>query len=176
MSKLGGKADPVQAWNVLDLVNYWILHAETKAATILAGAGLVGGLLYSLVTSQKHKTLAFEIVSVVCCVLVFAAVMAAAASLLPRLSIKAEATSRIYFMEIARRYHKDRGPASYANELSDLISDRDELARDIAGQIWANAHVASQKFRWNSRGLVFIILAVVGLGAVAVIASVQGPT
>ena len=80
--------DPDQAWKALSLVNDWIRHAEAKATATLAAAGVTGGVLYNLVHSQTHLTLALDIVATINALMIIASAGSAVMALIPRLTIR----------------------------------------------------------------------------------------
>jgi hypothetical protein len=158
---------------VLAFVNGLIQHAEAKAATTLAASGVIGGVLYNLAENERHRSVAFSTSTITCGTFAVTAAGSAALALIPRLGTREEPTSLIYFYHIARKYAKAFGSARYVEELRALSENSDELLREIAAQIWANAHVARQKYRWSSRALVALLLAILALAAAAIAASVQ---
>ncbi len=165
--------DPEQAWKALTLVTDWVKHAESKAAATLAAAGVIGGVLYGLVKDQRHPSGALDAASVICGLLSLAAALFAGLSLVPRVWSTKEPTSALYFHHIARRHARATGSASYSASLRNLIADDEQLINEIADQIWANAHIARDKFRWGNLGLLTILLSVIALAATALIASIQ---
>lgn len=80
--------EPDHAWKALTLVNDWVKHAETKAATTLAGAGVAGGVLYNLVKNQSQPGLALSVTATICGAASILAGLTALAALAPKLKIK----------------------------------------------------------------------------------------
>jgi hypothetical protein len=76
--------EPDQAWKALSLVNDWIKHAETKSATILAGSGVTGGVLYNLVKDQAKPGWWLTILGGLCGVAVILAGASSLLALIPR--------------------------------------------------------------------------------------------
>lgn len=160
-------ANPEQAWRALDLVTGWIKHAEAKSGVTLTAALAVGTVLYDLVKDQQRPSFWLGAAAVVCGVLVFAGAAATAWSLIPRLWRRDDATSDLYFDHIARRHARHTGSTDYAGALRVLAADNDRMITEIAGQVWANAHVARQKYKWGSVGLILTIGSLVPLAVVA---------
>lgn len=181
---VGPVADPDQAWKALSLVNDWIKHAEAKVGATLAASGAVGTMLYNLVRGSKGAPCYLTLLIVLCGASIIAVVVSATIALLPRLSIakkpKKESTddldqdpvNLLFFSTVARRFAGD-GP-TYVEVLHSLTSDREELTRQIAHQVHANATVAHRKFQWANRAIFALIAALLFLGAVAVIIGDKG--
>lgn len=158
------QGDAEQAWRVLGLVNDWLKHAEAKAAGALTIAGVVGGVLYTLVAEQKDLPWAVGFVAVLCGIAVLASGVSAAVALWPRLKSKEPPTSPLYFNHIARQ-HADG--STYHDTLKLVTSKPEDMVRELAAQIWANAHVSQKKFRWAGYSIVALILSLAGLAVVA---------
>jgi len=156
-------ADPDQAWRALGLVNEWLKHAEAKSAGALAAAGVIGGVLFNLVKERNDLGWLPSAAAVVCSVAVLIAGVCAGVSLWPRLRPKEPPTSRLYFDHIARQ-HPD--VSTYRETLHLLTGDSDEIVREVAAQVWANAHVSRKKYRWSGWAIAAII---VSLGALAIL-------
>lgn len=150
-----------QAWGIFEQIAKWIAHAEGKASLTLASAGVVGGVLFS-VMNGRHLGLAAACAGSFSAVLVLASGLCAAVSLWPRVGRSPEPASLLYFGEIARRYPDS--PAPYAEALMALLRQPDRLAEEIANQIWANSHIAARKFRWANIGLAILAGALLALG------------
>lgn len=159
-----GNGDPEQAWKVLGLVNDWLKHAETKAAGALTAAGVVGGVLYTLVAEQNGLPWVVGFVAVLCGVAVVASGVFAALALWPRLKSREAPTSPLYFNHIARK-HPDS--STYYQTLKLLSSASEDMVRELAAQVWSNAHVAHKKFRWAGYAMVALIASLVALAVVA---------
>jgi len=158
------------AWETLKLVSEWIRHAEAKASGTLAGSGIVGGVLYTLVTSQNRNSPAFAIFAAVCAFCVFVAAFAAAMALRPRLHARGAPTSLLNYHHIVRRFRADVD--GYTNAFTALLDDPGRLVAAIAAQTWANAHVARKKYRWNNIGMLALLGALAaGAAAAAVVAT-----
>ena len=160
---------PDQAWKALSLVVDWIKHAETKAAALLAATGVAGGVLYNLVKNQSDPSRALNIIAGVAGTLLFLAGMFAALALKPRLRAKEEPTSSLYYHHIARKHTRAAGSAVYSQLVLELTSDGEKLVNEVATQIWANAHVASEKYRWINLSMAMFLSALPFLSGVAVV-------
>jgi pycsar effector protein len=163
--------ESAEAWRAVGLVNEWVKHAEAKAATTLAAAGIVTGVLYNLVKGQHEIGLVLGIAAPVCGLLAVAAAVCAVVALWPRLGSRESPTSALYFDHIARRYLK--APTEYVTELKRLIASPDELLEQLCQYVWANAHVAHHKYRWAGRGLVALLGAAICLGLIALVIAVK---
>lgn len=157
-------ADPTEVWRILGLVNDWIKHAETKAAGTLAASGVSAGVLYNLVKNVSHPGRLLDVVAVLCTLCIAGGGLFAAWALRPRLWASEEPTSRLYFHHIARRHPRETGGAEYVTELHNLTNDPEAYAGEISAQVWANAHVATDKFRAGNLGLTLILVGIALLG------------
>lgn len=168
----GGSPD--QAWKILSLVNDWIKHAETKAAATVATSGVAAGVLYNLLKGISDPGKSIWIPAAFCVALLLAAGLAAAWSLLPRLWSREEPTSNLYFDHIAKRHSKKTGSREFSETVRALSAADYELVGEIAGQIWANAHVARTKYQWANVGLFALLVGLVALGATTLAVAVAG--
>jgi Pycsar effector protein len=161
-----GSAD---AWEALKLVTEWIKHAETKASVTLAGSGLIGGVLYTLVTSRNRNGAVFAAAATICAACVFVAACAASMVLRPRVHARRAPTSLLYYHDVARRFRADVD--GYTHALTALLADPNALVPAIAAQVWANAHVARAKYRWTNIGMLALLGALVAGAAAAAVAA-----
>lgn len=145
-------------------------HAEAKAAGALTAASVVGGVLYTLVGNQKDLHWLPARAALVCAVAVLAAGICAAVSLWPRLKTKEAPTSPIYFDHIARE-HAD--VSTYRDTLHLLTAKPDEITKELAVQVWSNAHVAHKKYAWAGRAIAALLISI---GALAVVVAYLGAT
>jgi hypothetical protein len=150
-----------QAWGVLEQVAKWIVHAEGKASLTIASAGVIGGVLFSVINGRQLDV-ATACSAWFCAALILASGLCAAMSLWPRVGRSREPVSLLYFGEIARRYPDS--PVPYAAALTALLREPERLAEQIANQIWANSLIAARKFRWANIGLGVLISALLALG------------
>ena len=161
------------AWKSLSQVNEWIRFADAKAIAILAGSGVLGGLLVRAIPQLSD----FKIyparatllsVAIVC---VGASALIALRSVAPRLRT-GEARSLIYFEHVARRYASDR--AAFVKGFVSLADDETRLVEHIAEQTWANSLVARRKFRRVSYAVLFLGAAMASSGAAIIVNRVWG--
>ncbi|WP_157246896.1 Pycsar system effector family protein [Nonomuraea typhae] len=157
------------AWKALTLVLDLVKHAEMKAGLTLASAGAVGGVLYSLIRSVPRASVLFGTTAGFCVLFVIVAASAAGLALIPR--VRSEPTNLLHFHHVATRF----GIRSdvYMGELSALVTQPDALVSAIAHQVWANARVARQKYRWATLALIALLAALGGLAVTAIVAVVQ---
>ncbi|MDP9824062.1 Pycsar system effector family protein [Nocardioides massiliensis] len=160
--------DAAEAWKAVGLVNEWVRHAETKAAAALATAGVIGGVLFSLVKDQTVFSLTIKIFGPASGALAFAAGIAAVVALWPRLRATEPPTSLLYFDHIARKYPRNNQGAEYVAALKGLVADPDGLLEQLGQQVWANARVARRKFRWAGWAMVALIGSAMALSVVSV--------
>lgn len=165
---------PEAAWKVLDSVNNWIKHAETKAAGTVATSGVAAGLLYTLWNDMRCPSRLIGVLATICAVLIACAGLSGAWALRPRLWSREQPTSNIYFDHIARRHNRKSGAAEYTETVRTLTADDDALAGEIAAQILANSHIARAKYRWASVGLTAVLLALAALAATALTRALTG--
>ncbi|GAB2941173.1 hypothetical protein GCM10027203_49350 [Nonomuraea fastidiosa] len=165
------RAGVEDAWRALSLVVDLVKHAENKAGFTLAASGVIGGLVYTLIRTTVRPSALFSIAVAICALLVIGAACCAGLSLLPR-RVNVKTAGLLYYHQIAKRY-RDR-PDAYAGDLGGLIRDPDALTTAVAEQVWANAQVASRKYRWSSLGIIAMLAALAALTITAVIAVVQG--
>jgi hypothetical protein len=165
-------SDLDQAWNTLRLVVEWIRHAEAKAGAALAASGLLGGLLYQLVISRRNPGAVFFVFVLLCATAVVAAGFCAGLALRPQLTIRTGMTSLLYYHHIARHHPRRSGLDTYLESMRRLSRSPELLLTEVVAQIWANAHVASAKYRWSGLAIVATLLAMLALGAAAVAAVV----
>ncbi|MFF0863356.1 Pycsar system effector family protein [Nonomuraea sp. NPDC003560] len=167
----GAPAEPgaEHAWKALTLVVDLVKHAETKAGLTLAAAGVVGGLVYTLIRSVPRTGVAFGLAAVACAACVLTAAFAAALALIPR--VRSEPTNVLHYHHVATRF--GARPETYVGELSGLVARPEALVPAIAHQIWANAGVARKKYRWAGLALGALLAGLAMLTVMAVVAVVQ---
>lgn len=157
-------AETDDAWKALLQVNDWIKVADTKAGAILAGCGVLGGVLARTLpqpgdwgiapwqTVLTFVSLALTATSAVITLRVFA----------PRLRT-GEARSLLYFDHIARRYPKN---VDFKHVFLSTVDNPERMREAIVDQLWANSHVARKKFRrvaiaiWLFSGALLVALIV----------------
>lgn len=161
------------AWRILDTIRDWTKHAETKAATILAAAGVLGGVLYSLVTGGDDRSPWFAAAAAVSAVCTVAAGLTAGLVLLPRqrLPDRTAPASLLFYSHIGSEYATR--PDVYRDRLGELLRDEEALAAAVADQIWANALVARHKYRWVGRSIGLLLFAVTAVAVTAVLSAAE---
>ncbi len=117
-----------------------------------------------------HVNVWAEVAATACAVFVIVAALFAAASLWTRLRSREQPTSPLYFNHIARP-HAD--VSTYHDTFRLLTADKNQIIRDVAAQVWANAHVAHKKYRWAGLAIAAVIGALVCLGITAVLIEAQ---
>jgi hypothetical protein len=158
---------PDNAWKTLELIIDWIKHAETKAVATLGVSGVIGGVLYTLVKNEHNASAWFGVSASICAVFMFGAGIGAGMALRPRLRSPKGSANLLYYDHIASKYHTNID--AYTDSLTTLILDHKALIVAIAGQVWANAHVARRKYYWGSVGIISLLLALVALAATAIL-------
>ncbi|MGW6413831.1 Pycsar system effector family protein [Streptomyces sp. NPDC055055] len=156
--------NPDHAWKALGLVIDWIKHAETKAGVTLAATGVTGGVLYNLVKDADTPSTWLIASAALCGLTVLAAGLCAGLVLWPRLKMKEDPTSLLYFHHIARG-HVASG--TYTISLVALTKDMEALVTEIASQSWANSKVAHEKYMWGGRAIRLLLIALVILSVTA---------
>ncbi|MFE9055448.1 Pycsar system effector family protein [Streptomyces mutabilis] len=152
------------AWKALGLVVDWIKHAETKAGVTLAATGVTGGVLYNLLREVSTPSAWLILCSVVCALGLVVAGLCAGLALWPRLRMKEEPTSLLYFHHIARGHAKSD---TYAASLISLTVDMNALVDEIARQGWANSKVAHEKYLWGGWAIRSLLLSLIALAVTA---------
>lgn len=165
--------DPDSTWKVLGLVNDWIKHAETKAVGTLAAAGVSAGVLFNLTKGLHRPGWPVWHAAALCAFLISVAALTAAWALRPRLWSSEEPVSNLYFDHIARNHPKATKGTEYLDTLRGITSDDAVLVAEIAGQVWANAHVARAKYMWANIGLSSILVGYLALGLTALLVAVH---
>jgi hypothetical protein len=141
--------NPDHAWKALSLVNEWIRHADAKAGVTLAFTGVLATMLFNLVKDFHSRTMCSDVVVIVSCTLLAFTAGLCAWTLTPRTSDSDTdnlAINRLFYASITKNFKGDR--RRYIDVLHTLTADSDELTRDIAHQIHANAEIATTKSRW----------------------------
>lgn len=152
------------AWKALGLVIDWIKHAETKAGATLASAGVAGVVLYNLIKDVTTPSTWLILASTLCALAAAGAGLCSGFVLWPRLKMREEPTSLLYFHHIARGH---AASDTYATSLISLTTDMDALVTEIAKQGWANSQVAHKKYIWGARAIRLLLLALTALSITA---------
>lgn len=96
--------NPDHAWKALGLVIDWIKHAETEAGATLAATAVTGGVLCNLAKDADTPSTWLIASAVLSTLTVLAGGLCAGLVLWPRLRMKEDPTSLLYFHHIARRH------------------------------------------------------------------------
>ncbi|RAO08400.1 Pycsar system effector family protein [Micromonospora noduli] len=155
------------AWKTLALVTDLIKHVETKTSVTLAATGVTAGILFNLLKEEVRSPLILA-PSILCALGTVASGIFCGLALWPRLTKGGKPTGSLFFGHIAQSY-KD-GPEDFLNATRALLQDKEKLLNEISSQIWASAHVARLKYRWNKSALVSLLLSIASLAGVAVLA------
>jgi hypothetical protein len=155
------------AWRTLSLVVDWIKHAESKATASLASAGLLAGLLYTLVSRVDKPAVSFSVVAAACAAAITTSAVAAGAALFPRFSSRGTSAGLIFYRSISDRFGDN--PDGYVTAYTELANDRPAMFSALAAQIWANAKVATRKYRALNVAVAVLMFALSLLAATAVL-------
>lgn len=159
------------AWRVLLLQLDLVKHAETKAAAALASSGVLGGLLYSLVSQNETGGVLFAVVASAAAIAIVGAAAAAGVALRPRLFTRQGSQNPLFYRAVARRFGHDAD--AFGRVFGTLLTDRAALLSALSGQILANANVATRKYRAVNVA-VLTLLGALGLLAAAAIVGLTG--
>ncbi|MEU4692325.1 Pycsar system effector family protein [Actinoplanes sp. NPDC023714] len=151
------------AWRALQLQFDLVKHAETKAAATLASSGVLGGLLYSLVSQNKVGGVLFALFAALSAVAIVTAATAAGIALRPRQFRRHGSRNLLFYGAIADEFGHDAG--AFGGEFEALLGDRSALLAAISGQILSNANVAARKYHAINVAI-FTLLAALALMAV----------
>lgn len=133
------------AWRALTLQIDMVRHAETKAAAALASSGVLGGLLYTLVSQTKHGGVVFAVVATAAATAIVTAAAAAGVALRPRLYLRHAGSNLLFYGSIVRRFGHDA--EAFGSDFAALLADRPRMISAVSAQIVGNANVATRKYR-----------------------------
>lgn len=146
--------NPEHAWKLLSLVNEWIHHSDAKAGVTLAFTGALGTMLFNLTRAIDRLQCVSNAVALLAGALLVLTVALCAWTLLPRVDdseAQPDAVNRLFFGSIASNFTGNR--ELYRETLVKLTGDPNELTRDLADQIHANARIATVKARAAKRAI-----------------------
>ncbi|KTS09416.1 hypothetical protein RSA3_13385 [Microbacterium testaceum] len=152
------------------MVNEWIRHADAKAGVTLAFTGVLATMLFNLVKDFHSRTVCSDVVVIASCILLVVTGGLCAWTLTPRMSDKDTdnlAINRLFYASISKNFKGDR--RKYIDVLHTLTADPDELTRDIAHQIHANAEIATTKSKWVKWAIRTAVAAGVAVALLAII-------
>jgi hypothetical protein len=133
------------AWRALTLQIDMVKHAETKAVAALASSGVLGGLLYTLVSQAKSVGAGLAVVAGAAVVAIVTAASAAGVALRPRLYRRYTDPNLLFYGSIVHRFGQDAH--AFGAEFAALLADRPAMISAVAAQILRNANVAARKYR-----------------------------
>ncbi|EWM68063.1 MULTISPECIES: Pycsar system effector family protein [Micromonospora] len=160
-----------EPWKVLQNVNEWLRHADTKASLVLTLDGALIGLIALRVQGRE----AFERQPVATMLLLLALGLLAASlvatvlAVAPRTTITGQQRSLLHFGHIGERF--ETRESEFVAEFVALLRDPDALRREVGSQVWANSIVGRRKYRHLSWG----IRCASGAILVVALASLAGP-
>ncbi len=155
-----------QAWKILQLINEWVRHAETKLAATLAAAGISGGVLFSLIQNRQETSGYFSAAAIICCAAAILSGASAMVGLYPVLGIRVpdrDGEADLMFFGDIKRFHR-HDAHGYLEALRALTSTPDELVRHLGRQIHANSVIAGRKFRWANLAIRALLIDLLALG------------
>ncbi|AVT33654.1 hypothetical protein C6361_34135 [Plantactinospora sp. BC1] len=153
---------------MVSLVVEWTKHADTKAGATLTGAGVLGGLLYTLVGKVHRPAPVFVVAVAACALSVIGTAVAAIVAVSPRVRGGRAVQAPLFCVDIAERFADS---LAYATEFQALTRDRRMLHVALSDLIWHSATIAARKYRvvkWATSGLV---LSVILLAVTAVVST-----
>lgn len=133
------------AWKALQHTNDLIKIADTKAATMLAAGGVLGGILLRALPAQQLWLADWLHVGLLLISIgsVSASILFALRVFVPRLRTEAS-RSILFFDNIARQYSK---ATDFVPTYRTTLGDAARLEESLAEQVWATSHIAQRKFR-----------------------------
>jgi hypothetical protein len=155
-------------------VNEWIRHSDAKASVTLAFTGVMATMTYNLAKDVTSRTVLFDTLVGLTCLLLFITGAWCGWTLTPRVKDKdadRDAINRLFFGSIDRNFRGKRH--EYSEVLHVLTSNPVELTKDLADQIHVNARIATVKAsaaKWAIR------YALAAGAAIAVLSLVVGIT
>ncbi|MEU0874766.1 Pycsar system effector family protein [Nocardia brasiliensis] len=158
------------SWRTLEFVLTLIKHAETKAIATLAAAGVVGQILFTVVHSGGEKARAVVLISAgLCTVFVTVAGCMAVCVLWPRLKSGDPTVNLLYFRDLTNRCITRE---AYIRAVAGPGRRQDDVIEQLAAQIWANAIVARNKYRFANIAVGCLLVAVLALAVTASISAI----
>lgn len=138
--------NPDHAWKTLALMNEWIRHSDAKAGVTLAFTGVMATMLFNLAKDFTPRTVVFDFLVVVACLLLICTGTLCGWTLTPRLKdtdADRDAINSLFFASIDQHFRGKR--QEYSEVLQTLTADPVELTKDLADQVHANARIATVK-------------------------------
>lgn len=133
------------SWKALQQTHDLIKVADTKAAAIVTGNGVLGGVLLKALPPHGGWSAAWPHVALLLggMTAISASIIFALRVFMPRLR-NDRPQGLLYFGNIARRY---TDPADFVPAYTKLLSDGAKLQGALAEQVWTTSHIAQRKFR-----------------------------
>jgi hypothetical protein len=156
------------AWRTLTLQIDMVRHAETKAVAALASSGVLGGLLYTLVSQAKHPGAGFAVIATAAAAAIVTAGSAAGVALRPRLYRRQTPANLLFYGSIVRRFGHDAD--AFGSDFAALLADRPAMVSAVAAQILGNANVAARKYRAVDVAILALLAALALLASTALAA------
>jgi len=156
------------AWRTLTLQIDMVRHAETKAVAALASSGVLGGLLYTLVSQAKLVGAGFVVIATAAAVAIVTAGTAAGVALRPRLYRRHTPPNLLFYASIVHRFGHDAD--AFGSDFTALLADRPRMVKAVAAQILGNANVAARKYRAVDVAILALLAALALLGSTALAA------
>ncbi|OFM04308.1 hypothetical protein HMPREF2692_08640 [Corynebacterium sp. HMSC036D03] len=155
-------------------MNEWIRHSDAKASVTLAFTGVMATMTYNLAKDVTSRTVLFDTLVGLTCLLLFITGAWCGWTLTPRVKDKdadRDAINRLFFGSIDRNFRGKRH--EYSEVLHVLTSNPVELTKDLADQIHVNARIATVKATAAKRAIRYALAAG---AAIAVLSLVVGIT
>jgi pycsar effector protein len=153
------------AWRALTLQIDMVRHAETKAAAALTSSGVLGGLLYTLVSHAKHPGAGFVVIAAAAALAIVTAATAAGVALRPRIYLRNAKSNLLFYGSIVRRFGDDAD--AFSTDFAALLADRAAMISAVTAQIHGNANVAIRKYRAVDVSIMALLAALALLASTA---------
>lgn len=130
-------------WRTLQTINEWTRFADAKAGAVLTANGVLGTLAAGFVKDHwailaANRTIA--ILAFACGALLIGSSFVCVKCLLPKVKVKGETDSLLFFHHIALKDEE-----GYLIAAAEALHDDDKAFREVGKQVWANAKVAREK-------------------------------
>jgi hypothetical protein len=162
---------PDHGWRILDSVTNLIGHADSKAGAILAACGVIGGLLFSLVSGRTGLSAWAIVPATACAALAGTAAGCAGMALRPRRIHVGLPFNALYFEHIARV--GGDSATRYGESLRELLRDTETLTDQLVAQIWISSRIAVRKYDWVDRAMLALFGSLTALGLTALLIAVR---
>lgn len=156
-------------------MNEWIRHSDAKAGVTLAFTGALATMTYNLAKDFEHRNVFFDALVAVVCLLLVVTGCLCGRTLAPRVKdreIDHAGINLLFFMSIEGSFRQQR--QHYGQELLALISDPTKLTKQLADQVYANAKIATVKFKTVVWAIRSALSAGVAVAALAIVVGIAG--